>query len=64
MTCRWTEAVLALIVLVFTIWSTQIFSAGVSWWLVVIAAVLLIIHSLFCHKCGGLCRTPAMKSSR
>ncbi len=53
--CKWGEALLALIVLVFTIWPTQILSATMSWWLVVIAAALILIHSLFCKKCGGLC---------
>ena len=53
--CKWYELVLAVIILVFVIWPTQILSATVSWWLIVIAAVLLIIHSLFCNKCSGLC---------
>ena len=53
--CRWYELVLAVVILVFVIWPTQIFSAAVSWWLVIIAAVLLIIHSLICKHCGGVC---------
>jgi len=53
--CMWVEGVLAAIILVFVIWPTQIFSATVSWWLVVIAAVILLIHSLSCKKCGGIC---------
>ncbi|MCH8945680.1 MAG: hypothetical protein IIA85_02045 [Nanoarchaeota archaeon] len=53
--CRWCELILAVVILVFVIWPTQIFSAAVSGWIVVIAAVLLIVHSLFCNKCGGVC---------
>lgn len=53
--CRWVEGGLAALILVFVIWPTQIFSATVSWWLVVIAAAVLLVHSLFCHKCNGLC---------
>ena len=53
--CMLVELVLAVVILVFTIWPSQIFSATVSWWLVVIAAVLLIIHSVTCKHCGGVC---------
>jgi len=53
--CRWTEFVVAVLVLVFTIWPTQIFAAKASWWLVVIAAAVLLVHSLMCSKCHGLC---------
>lgn len=53
--CKWVESVLAVLILVFVIWPTQIFSATVSWWIVIISAALLLIHSLSCRKCGGLC---------
>ena len=53
--CMWVEAVLAVLILVFVIWPTQIFSAAVSWWVVVVSAVLLLIHALSCNKCGGVC---------
>jgi len=62
--CKWVELVLAVVILVFTIWPSQILSAGISWWLVVIAAVLLIVHSLFCSKCNGICAGMMAKSSR
>lgn len=62
--CRWTEFILALVVLVFVIWPTQIFSATVSWWLVLVAAVLLLIHSIFHHRCGcEMCSSGMSKSS-
>ena len=53
--CGWIQTVLAVLILVFMIWPTQIFSAMVSWWIVVVSAVLLLIHALSCHKCGGVC---------
>ena len=49
--CRWTELVLAVVILVFTLWPTQIFSATVSWWLVIIAAAILLLHAIFHHRC-------------
>lgn len=53
--CIWVQAVLAALILVFTIWPTLIFSAAVSWWIVVVSAVLLLVHALSCKKCGGVC---------
>ena len=53
--CSWMELVLALVILIFVLWPTQVFSATVSMWLVVIAALLIAIHALFCTKCGGVC---------
>jgi len=52
--CRWVEGLLAVLILVFVIWPTQIFSYAVSWWIVVVSAALILIHSLFCRKCNGL----------
>ena len=63
--CRWTELVVALVILVFTVWPTQIFSAGVSWWVVVVAALLLLIHSIFHHKCVcGMCMKEDMPKKK
>ena len=53
--CMWVEGVLAALILVFVIWPTQIFSATVSWWIVIVSAALLLIHSISCNKCGGVC---------
>ena len=53
MECKRVEGVLAILILVFVIWPTQIVSASISWWIVVISAILLLIHSLHCYKCGG-----------
>jgi len=52
------ESVLAMLILVFVIWPTQIFSATVSKWIVIIAAVLLILH-LFC-PCRKSCEVASV----
>ncbi|MEK6889059.1 MAG: hypothetical protein AABW80_03035 [Nanoarchaeota archaeon] len=46
--CKVTEAVIAIVIIVFALWS------GLSWakWIVVIAAVLLLIHSCACKSCA------------
>ncbi|MEX0932814.1 MAG: hypothetical protein WDZ77_01815 [Candidatus Pacearchaeota archaeon] len=62
--CKWVEVVLALVVLIFTIWSGQILSTQVSEWLVVIAAALLLIHSLACKKCFGGMKSSTSKSKK
>jgi hypothetical protein len=51
--CIWTEFVLGVVILVFTVWPTLIFTAMTSMWIVVVAAVLLVLHSLSCK--GGMC---------
>jgi hypothetical protein len=53
--CRWVESLLAVLILAFTIWPTQILSAKVSMWIVVISAALILVHSLFCGNCEGIC---------
>jgi len=54
MSCRWCELLLAVVIIVFTWWPMQIFSAVISKWIVIISAVILVVHSLLCHKCHGL----------
>jgi len=51
--CKWTEIIIALVILIVTIWP-NIVGATVSMWLVVIAAALLLIHALKCG-CTGMC---------
>ena len=66
--CKWTEIVLALVILVFAMWPTLVFSAMASKWIVVIAALVLLLHGLFHHKCScDNCMpktTPAKKKRR
>ena len=56
--CKWVEVVLAIVILVFTFWST-----AVSQWLVAIAAVLLLIHALMCKNCAK-CEPDTGKASK
>ncbi len=66
---KWCELIVAIVILVFSLWPTQIFSPMISMWIVVIAAVLLLIHSfVHCKACCGHCyvddKMPVSSSSR
>ncbi len=43
----WCELLVALVVIVFALWDTMVYSK----WIVVIAGVVLLIHSFTCKKC-------------
>ena len=43
----WCEAILAVIIIVFGLWNIPIYSK----WVVVIAGIVLLIHSFTCKKC-------------
>ena len=43
----WCEGILAIIIIVFAFWSSWQYSQ----WIIIIAAVLLLIHSFTCKKC-------------
>jgi len=51
--CKWLEIVIAVVILVVTIWPGIIGATG-SWWVTIIAAALLLIHALKCG-CRGMC---------
>jgi len=61
--CNLCQIVLAVVILVFAAWPSQIFSIGTSQWIVIVAAILLIVHSLSCNKCDGIC-TGMMKGKK
>ncbi len=42
----WCEVILGLIILLFTFWKTTY-----SDWVVIIAAVILVLHSFMCKSC-------------
>ncbi len=44
------EAIIAVIILVFAL---AFWSSAWTQWVIVIAAIVLLIHSLTCHKCFG-----------
>ena len=48
--CKWCEAVIAVIIFLMAMWP-QWFGANVSKWIVVIAAVVLFVHSWMCKSC-------------
>lgn len=58
----WCEAILGIIILIFT------YGIGAGWgswsaWVVYIAAIVLIIHSFTCNKCFGS-EMSSMKTKR
>ena len=61
--CNWVESVLAIVIIVFAFTSS-----GASKWIVVIAAVLLLIHALVCKSCKTCAEclkgAPAVKKKR
>lgn len=52
MSCgKWTNSILGIVILLVTIWPTM-FSAMTNKWIVIIAAILLVIHACCCKNCG------------
>jgi len=47
--CRWTEGILAVILIVFSI----IVNVAWSKWVVFAAGVILLLHAFFCKNCGA-----------
>lgn len=45
--CKVTEIVLGLVILVFALWETTF-----SKWVIVVAAILLLLHAFSCKNCG------------
>lgn len=46
MNCNLMQIILGVIILVFALWATAI-----SGWIIVIAAILIIVHGAFCKNC-------------
>jgi type IV secretory pathway TrbL component len=53
--CKWTEIILAVVILIFAFWQTV-----ASKWIIVIAAIVLLLHALMCKNCAN-CDVPAAK---
>ena len=49
--CRWTETILGVAILIVTLWPNFL-GISASWWIVVVAAVILILHAWSCKNCG------------
>lgn len=43
----WCEAIIAIIVIIFALWDSWMYSK----WIVIIAGIVLLIHSFTCKKC-------------
>ena len=61
--CKWTETILGLVILIVTLWP-NILGTGASWWVVVIAAILLVVHAWSCGKCGMCMHEEMPRSGR
>jgi phosphatidylglycerophosphate synthase len=56
--CKWTETILALVIIVFAFWEVTY-----SMWIIIIAAVLLLIHAFRCKNCGTCMPEKGMQVS-
>lgn len=56
----WCEAIIAIVVIVFALWDTWMYSK----WVLVIAGIVLLIHSFTCKKCFGRGGMMPMKKRR
>lgn len=59
MNCNYLITVLAIVIIVFALWET-----GVSQWLILIAAVLILLHSWMCKNCKMPAGASAKKRKR
>ncbi len=59
--CRTFEAVLSIVILVLILWP-KILGAMASKWIVIIAAVLLLLHAIGCKAC--VCSEGKTKKKR
>ncbi len=65
MMCKsWCELIIAIVVIVFALWENVYASFGK--WILIIAGIVLIIHSFTCKKCfphmgQHMAMTPAKK---
>ena len=55
----WCELIIAIVVIVFALWQTPI-----SQWILVIAGIVLLIHSFTCKVCFSGNHMPAKSSRR
>ena len=65
--CKHCDAILAIVILVFSFWMVSWTSWLTSKWIIVAAAVLILLHGLKCSHCsGGSCDTkmPVRRTSK
>ena len=63
--CKHCTTILAIVILVFSFWQVSWTSWLTSKWIIVAAAVLILLHGLGCGMCHNKCMTkmPARKKS-
>jgi len=49
--CKVVEAVLSLIIILFAVWPNLLGDTTYSKWVIIIAALLMLIHSFACKNC-------------
>jgi putative copper export protein len=54
--CRWLEVILLIVIIIFALVQT-----AASKWLIFVAAIILLIHALFC-KCHSTCAKEPVKA--
>jgi hypothetical protein len=63
--CKYCSAVLAIVVLVFSFWQVAWTSWLTSKWIIVAAAVLILLHGVSCHYCNdGSCKVTKAPMKR
>lgn len=59
--CKYCNAILAIVILVFSFWSVNWTSWLTSRWIIVAAAVLILLHDMKCGHCSdGQCEVKAV----
>lgn len=61
--CKWTEVIIAAVILIWVIWPNMLTLS--SYWVVIVAAVALVLHAFTCSKCNACntCEPEGMKMS-
>jgi predicted Na+-dependent transporter len=64
--CKYCNTILAIVILVFSFWSVAWTNWLTSKWIIVAAAVLILLHGIKCNHCGDRCGTkmPAKKKAK
>jgi hypothetical protein len=56
--CKWCEAILSILIIIFALVET-----ASSKWIIFAAAVILLIHAIFCHK-GNCCEAESKSKKK
>jgi hypothetical protein len=61
--CKHCNTILAIVILVFSFWSVAWTNWLTSKWIIVAAAVLILLHGIKCSHCSdGSCAMPVRKA--